>query len=248
LINHEVLPQIIEAASLNLADTVIEIGPGKGVLTEQLCQRAGRVIAIEIDEDLIPGLMILQKKYSNLEIHHADFNQFNWQELVKSTSYKIVANIPYHVTGLIFRTIFNPAIIMPSMAVLMIQYEVAKKIVPKKSNRTILSNLIESFGTPNIVAKVDKKSFRPVPKVDSAILAVYDIHKPSVDNFDQFFRLVKIGFAARRKTLVNNLSNGLQISKDKVVKILAECGIDADRRAQTLSIDEWKKLYYKLEK
>jgi len=248
LVNQNVLPLILQAASLNDCDVVIEIGPGRGILTEQLCQTSCRVIAIEIDPDLLPGLRLLQAKYPNLEVYYADFNTFNWQKLIAGQSYQIVANIPYHVTGLIFRTIFNYRQTLPKKVVLMMQYEVAKKIVPPPNDCTILSNLIGSFGVPRLVAKVDKRSFRPVPKVDSAILAVDQIQMPAVDNFDQYFRLVKIGFAARRKTLANNLSVGLNISKTKASELLSASDIAPDRRAQTLSIDEWKKLYYILEK
>ena len=168
LVNKNLLPKIIQAADLSSQDIVVEIGPGRGVLTEKLCQTAKQVIAFEIDNRLLSTLSRLQQKYPNLQIINADFNKINWrQHLPSNCIYKIVANIPYHVTGLIFRNIFQVGQTLPQCAVLMIQYEVAKKIVPDEHNLSILSNLITSYGQPKIVCRVSKNSFRPIPQVDS---------------------------------------------------------------------------------
>jgi len=247
LIDETVLPKIIEAANLSSHDTVIEIGPGKGILTEKLCQTAGRVIGIEIDQTLMPGLLILQNKYPQLEVYNADFNTFNWSELVKGQSYKIVANIPYHITGMIIRQIFRPGIELPTQVVLMVQEAVAQKIIPKEKDHSVLSNLVRLFGQPRYVAKVDKTAFSPAPRVDSAIISIANIQTPKIDNFDKFFRLIKIGFASRRKTLLNNLSAGFKIDKKTTENILKQAGIEPQRRAQTLSPGEWERLYYTVE-
>ncbi|MBU0648407.1 ribosomal RNA small subunit methyltransferase A [Patescibacteria group bacterium] len=242
------LPQILSAASLNVDDTVIEIGPGRGVLTKKLCQVAKRVIAIEIDEKLVSNLIKQYQTVSNIEIIHADFCRFNWRELVRDGQFKIVANIPYHISGLIVRTIFDSSQKLPTDVVLMMQYELAKKIVTKTTDRTVLSNLIELFGQPKIVSKVSKTCFRPVPKVDSAIIAINNIKKPDIENFDEFFPIIKIGFSQRRKTILNNLSHGLKLDKPKTREILQKANIDPIRRAQTLSLEEWKRLYLNMKK
>ncbi|MFA4930339.1 MAG: 16S rRNA (adenine(1518)-N(6)/adenine(1519)-N(6))-dimethyltransferase RsmA [Patescibacteria group bacterium] len=243
LIDTRVLPKMIQAASLNKDDVVIEIGPGRGVLTKKLCAVAKQVIAIEIDATLAPKLQDIQNEYSNLKIIYGDFTTFNWRSLVVGNNFKILANIPYHISGLIIRTIFDTDQKLPTDVVLMMQYEVVKKIVTKPDDRTVLSNLIELFGQPKIVAKVDKKSFRPTPKVDSAVVAINNIKKPNVDDFDQFFRIIKIGFSQRRKTILNNLSHGLKIDKTTTRELLSQANIDPTRRAQTLSLEEWKRLY-----
>lgn len=247
LIDPTVLPKIIQAAALNSNDTVIEIGPGKGILTEQLCQSAGQVIAIEIDQTLIAGLLLLQNKYPNLQIINADFTTFNWLELVAARPYKIVANIPYHVTGLIIRHIFRPDIRLPQSVTLMIQDEVARKIIPDECNHSVLSNLVRLFGQPAYVAQVGRQAFQPAPRVDSAIITVKNIAPPDVPDFQRFFRMIKMAFASRRKTLLNNLAAGLQLDKDIVRQMLDSAGIDPQRRAQTLSLNEWRSLYYKIE-
>lgn len=247
LIDETVLPQIIEAADLSSNDTVIEIGPGQGILTKKLCQQAGRVIGIEIDQDLMPGLLLLKNKYPHFEIYQGDFTTFNWQQLVLNQSYKIVANIPYHITGMIIRHIFRPTNHLPKQVVLMVQDAVAQKVIPKKKDHSVLSNLVRLFGQPRYIAKVDKSAFSPAPKVDSAIISIENIQIPRIDDFAQFFRLIKIGFASRRKTLLNNLSAGFKIDKQTAKNLLTQANIDPQRRAQTLSLKEWEELYYTVE-
>lgn len=248
LVDKSLLPTIIKAADLSSKDIVVEIGPGRGILTEQLCQKAKEVIAFEIDDALIPDLEKLQQKYPNLKIINADFNDIDWRQYIKGEKYKIVANIPYHITGLIFRNIFQFGQSLPQSIVLMIQYEVAKKIIAAPDNQTKLSNLINAYGQPKLICKVDKSAFRPIPKVDSAILAVNNIKTPDTDNFEDYFRLIKIGFSSRRKTILNNLSSGYKLPKDQIKILLVKAEIDPTRRAQTLAQTEWKKLYYVIEK
>ncbi len=248
LVNSAVLPSIIEAADLNTEDLVLEIGPGKGVLTTVLCSKAKEVVAIEIDPALIYRLQDMQSEYQNLTVYNEDFNSFNWQDVIASRPYKIVANIPYHITGLIIRNIFNHKFHLPSKVVLMVQFEVAKKMAPKNDNQTVLSNILRSFGDVSIVEKVDKNSFKPVPKVDSAIILIDNIKKPDIEQFEKFIGFIKIGFASRRKTMENNFSTGLDIPKSEISKILADTGIEPNSRAQSLSLEQWKELYSKLGK
>lgn len=246
LIDQTVLPTIIEAANLNSKDLVLEIGPGRGVLTKELCQKAQTVIAIEVDKILIPGLDLLAKKCTNLTVYNADFNSFNWQEIIGKRKFKIVANIPYHITGLIIRNIFNPKFNLPTKVVLMVQWEVAVKMTATENNQNMLSNLIRLYGEAKIIKRVSKNCFSPIPKVDSALIVIENIKKPDISQPEKFLKFIKIGFAARRKTLLNNLAAGLDIPKQDIVKTLNQCGIEPNQRAQTLSINDWKKLYYKL--
>lgn len=247
LVDRKYLKDILEATAIKKTDTLLEIGPGEGILTEELCKKAKQVIAIETDQRLVGFLKSLQVKYPNLAVKHGDFNKFNWRILFKDEKFKIAANIPYHVTGLILRTIFDYKQSLPERVVLMMQYEVAKKILAKDDNQNILSNLIRCFGQATLVCKVDKKAFRPIPQVDSAVLLVKNIKRPEIEDFDDFFTLIKKGFSSRRKTLLNNLSSGLNMAKSDLNEKLMSVNIDPNRRAQTISYDEWKKLYYLLE-
>lgn len=243
LVDKSYLPLIMEAADLNDKDTVLEIGPGQGVLTEKLCQKSQKVIAVELDKKLIANLKNLQTNFPNLQIIEGDFNRLNWRQEVGDSPYKIVANIPYHITGLIFRTIFDYKQSLPTKVVLMIQWEVAKKILAKPDDQNKLSNLINCFGRPQLVCKVDKRAFRPVPKVDSAVIMIDEIKKPEVEDFDQFFQIIKLGFSSRRKTLLNNLSTGLKQPKNVIIELLQKINIDPTRRAQTLDLNEWKSIF-----
>lgn len=246
LIDKSYIQNILEAADLNHRDMVVEIGSGKGILTEELCRLSKQVIAIETDRKLVGLLENFQKQYANLIVVPGDFNKINWRERIGKRKYKIVANIPYHVTGLILRTIFDCKQSLPERIVLMMQYEVVKKILAKEDDQNILSNLIRSFGEASLVCKVDKKAFRPIPKVDSAVILINNIHKPEIADFNNFFSLIKKGFANRRKTLLNNLSTGCGWPKSQMIERLESIKIDPRRRAQTISYDEWKKIYYVL--
>lgn len=249
LINQDILNEIVKTAQLKSTDTILEIGPGLGTLTRPLSHGARRVIAIEKDPDIIKvfksintdltGVLILQKNALSLE---KDF--FKNQNI---SSYKLVANLPYYLTSPIIR-FFLQTKPKPKIIVLMVQKEVAERIVAKPPNTSLLSIAIQFYGEPTIVREVSNDSFWPKPKVDSAIIKILphaeQIYK--VANEQDFFRTVKAGFGEKRKQLHNSLSGGLNLSSDIVKKALIKSHINNTRRAQTLTIPEWIELYNNL--
>lgn len=246
LINRNTLDKIVEAANLLPTDLVIEIGPGLGVLTEELAKTAKKVITIEKDRDLIPILKEKLKNYKNVEIINQDALRF---ELPK-TPYKIVANIPYYITSPLInyflkdrymiyeRTMTCPCNVnFPSSITLITQKEVAQKICAKPPKLNILALNIQTFSKPEILNYVKKESFYPKPKVESAILKITPYKKPKVScNLEDFFKLIHLGFAKKRKKIYNSLHP--EIDKE----ILKKANIDPNRRAETLSIEEWERL------
>lgn len=241
--DEKALKLIVSAADLKTDDKVLEIGPGKGVLTEKLFEKAKGVIAIEKDEALA---LELQNKFSDTKIIEGDILECNLPKLIEQNdfyNYKVVANIPYYITGKIIRLLFETKY-SSSLIVLLVQKEVAERITSTKGKMSILSNSVQYFGTPEIIDYVSKECFDPVPKVDSAILKII----PKADqkelrkNAKNFFKTVKIGFSSRRKTLVNNLSSGLKIDKKNIIDTLKTYGVSERTRAQELGVEDWKRL------
>ena len=232
-----VLGKIISAGEIAESDTVLEIGPGKGTLTQALLRHAGRVIAVEKDEKLFE---FLQTKFAEeiksgklISIRDDILNLNASAYRLEPSGYKIIANIPYNITGAVLKK-FLTAKNQPSLMVLMLQKEVAQRIMDKKGS--LLSVSTKVYGSPSMVAKVPARFFSPRPKVDSAIIKIEDISRK---NFTQngvkeekFFEIVRAGFGHKRKKLQNNLKNS--IPKEK----LAELGF-ADKRAEDLSPKDW---------
>lgn len=246
LVDKWTLNKIIEAADLSKRDLVIEVGPGLGVLTRELCKNAGQVIAIEVDETMTKILKESCRECKNLKIIRKNIFNINIEKELKKAkkaSYKVVANIPYNVTSGILE-FFMESKIKPNEMVIMVQKEVAERICAKPGDFSILAVSIQLYGKPEIIANIKKDNFFPVPKVDSAILKISDIKYPSSD-FDTrlFFRIVKAGFSAKRKQLHNSLSGGLAVSTSVAVSYLTDARISSFRRAEELSIDEWIRLY-----
>ena len=246
LVDGGVVKKILDAAELSPSDTVMEVGPGLGVLTEGLVKAAGRVIAIELDRKFAA---ILQERIvsSNLTVVNEDVLKTDPAALLKPrgiSDYKVVANLPYYITAPVIRH-FLEATPKPRLMVLMVQKEVAKQITAMPGNMSLLSVSVQFYGAPKVVAIVPARSFYPAPKVDSAILKidVYPRLKVDVDDVNGFFRVVKAGFSANRKQIVNSLSRGLGCAKSEVVPLLEKAGIEPQRRAETLSIEDWGKLY-----
>lgn len=245
----EIVNKIISAASLNEDDFVIEIGPGKGILTGELAKYAGKVLAIEIDIDLIEPL---RKKFShqkNIAIIHSDILKINLTELLGNEvfkQYKIIANIPYYITSPIIR-LFLESGMPPQEMILMVQKEVAERIVAKPGQMSILAVSVQYYAEAEILFDVPREAFSPVPEVDSTIIKIIPSSSSS-NNFrklgsrKQFFRIVKAGFSAKRKTLVNNLSHGLRLDKKKVEEKIKAAGFLPTVRAQELSVEDWKKM------
>lgn len=234
---------IIGAASLSLSDVVVEIGPGKGVLTEALLKNAGRVIAVEKDDRLID---YLKEKFSSeirsgkLNLVHGDILEFNLAPYtLYPIPYVLVANIPYYITGLIMRK-FLEGEIPPTKIVLMVQKEVAERIVVRDKKESILSISVKIFGRPKLVKKISASCFSPRPKVDSAILLIENISSPFKNPAEKkkFFEILKKGFSHKRKLLLGNLSKLLP--KEKIVETFKKCDINEKSRAENLGVKEWR--------
>lgn len=235
------LKAICDAAQLTKNDTVLEIGPGTGTLTRQLVKQADKVIAIEKDEQLAKKLS-LAKIAKNLQIVRGDILKFDLRILPKN--YKIAANIPYYLTNHLFRML-GEAPNQPSIAVLLVQKEVAQRVAAKPSAMSLLSVSVQFYYEARLGQVIPAELFTPPPKVDSQILVLNRRHKPlfiDVDS-DKFFQLVKAGFSARRKKLRSSLSGGLGITKPEAENLLQSAGIDPNYRAQELSLDDWHQLY-----
>ncbi|MBO0780065.1 MAG: 16S rRNA (adenine(1518)-N(6)/adenine(1519)-N(6))-dimethyltransferase RsmA [Ktedonobacteraceae bacterium] len=244
LIDRNVLQKIIETARIESSDEVLEVGSGTGVLTRELAQRARRVVAVELERDMLTLLAKTTHAFSNVELIARDLLFLNPSEVFDQRSYKLVANLPYYITAPTFRHFLestNP----PTSMVVMVQWEVAQRIVATPGDLSVLGVSVQFYGQPRIVTRVPASAFYPAPKVDSAILHV-DVQSQaplSAGERDSFFRVVQAGFVARRKQLHNSLTHGLHHKNEVVRDWLAEAGIESSRRAETLSIDEWLRLW-----
>ncbi|HHX58342.1 MAG TPA: ribosomal RNA small subunit methyltransferase A [Candidatus Moranbacteria bacterium] len=245
--NKEALTKIVVAADLGVEQNVLEIGPGEGVLTVELMKKAGRILAVEKDDRLIEKLKLKNEK---LKIIRGDILEVNLPKLLEEnsfTNYKLVANIPYYITGKILR-LFLETQYQPSLMVLLTQKEVAERIVEKDNKSSILSLSVKLFGWVEIIDYVARESFYPVPKVDSAIIKITPhLHQKSKEEIKSLMRIIKIGFASPRKTLLNNLAAGLNKEKLKIEEILVSNEIDLNVRAESLSLVQWENLRNKLE-
>lgn len=238
-----ILEKIADAAEILKDDCVLEIGPGLGSLTRYLAASARTVTAVELDPDLLPPLEAVLAPYPNVRVVHGDILKLSIADLVDQPGYIVAANIPYNITSAIIRHLLesDPK---PRRVVLTIQKEVAERICAQPGDLSLLGLSVQVYGQPRIAARIPASAFHPVPKVDSAVLRI-DIHKePRIpaELLDTFFKLIKAGFSQKRKTLRNSLSSGLHIEPQGAEALLASAGIDPMRRAETLSIEEWRRL------
>lgn len=242
--NKGVVGTIIDTLAPTKNDCVVEIGPGTGVLTNILLDRAATVIAIEKDEQLVETL---RKNFAaaiaegRLVLYNDDIRDFTPEPYTLPDKYLLVGNIPYYITGQILR-ITLAATPQPKRAVFMVQKEVAERVVARDGTESMLSLSVKAYGTPRYIQTVKRGSFTPPPRVDSAILAIKDISRDFFSNIDEefFFALVRKGFAHKRKLLKNNLG----ISEE----LLAQCNIAPRARAENLSLNNWKRLTEGLER
>ncbi|OQA04652.1 MAG: Ribosomal RNA small subunit methyltransferase A [bacterium ADurb.Bin400] len=249
LVDRAALASIVGAADIRDEDCVVEVGPGLGVMTEELVRRAGKVVAVEIDQVLAALLAERMKKefpgfVQNLEIAVGSILSVNLPELLQGcSSYKVVANIPYYITSKILELFLNMEQ-RPDSIVVLTQKEVAERICARPGEMSVLAVSVQLFGEPEIVRVVPARSFFPAPEVDSAVLRIKNIKEPEWNGLgeQEFFRCVKHGFAARRKTLLNNLSAGYHLEKGAVLDILGRVGLASTTRAQEVSIEQWKEL------
>lgn len=236
-----ILEAMAAAVDLTLDDTVLEIGPGLGTLTKVLTSQAKQVVAVEFDSKLA-GELGSRVRADNLEVIEQDILQFDFTTL--PPGYKVAANIPYYLTSNLIRVMSetpNP----PAAAALLIQKEVAERVVARPGAMSLLSVTAQYYWQASLGIEVPAELFTPPPKVDSQILILKRRSSPLFPSVDakQFFRVVKAGFSQRRKTLLNSLSAGLRLDRTQVETICAQAGVDPKRRAQTLSLEEWHALY-----
>lgn len=243
LVDEGALGTIVAAAKLTKKDTVLEIGPGLGVLTGELVKRAGKVIAVEKDAKMVAILKERLGSSKNLEIISDDILKLisHISSLI-THNYKLVANLPYNITSPVIRQVLeSPS--QPKLIVLTIQKEVAERLCakPGESNRGILSVMVQYYSQPEIIAIIPQTSFWPPPKVESAIIRLTPIRRYQPSD-KEFFKIVKAGFSSKRRQLVNSLAGGLGLPKETVSVILKEAGVNAKKRAEDLSLKEWDEL------
>lgn len=245
LTDRSVVENIVSAAELTPHDFVVEIGPGLGILTSALTQKAGQVVAIELDTRLASQLRHNLSSLPNITIINADILKTGLSEILGgSKSYKVVANIPYYITSPILHY-FIKATIKPSLMVVMMQKEVGDTIVAQSGAMSVLAVTMQVYSKPRIISYVPAQSFYPPPKVDSAIVCFNMLAQPAVKvaDIESFLAFVRCGFRAPRKQLRNSLAQGLNTRPDEIIPLLAESHIEAQRRPETLTITEWETLY-----
>ena len=239
----EALEKIVSAAEIHENDTVLEIGPGLGSLTRYLALAAKEVVAVELDEYLIEPLKAVLSPYPNVQMIHGDILKLSPGDLISANQYLVVANIPYYITSAVIRHLLESKS-KPRRIVLTIQKEVAQRICARPGDMSLLALSVQVYGAPRITAQIPADAFYPAPKVDSAVLVIDIYPSPLIHEelLDTFFKLSKAGFSQKRKTLRNSLSSGLHISPMKAAELLTSADIDPQRRAETLSIEEWERL------
>ena len=237
------LEEIVETADIQPSDTVLEIGPGLGSLTRYLSVSAKEVVAVELDEHLLPPLRAILSPYQNVRLIQNDILKISPKDLFLENDYVVVANIPYYITSAVIRHLLESAI-KPRRIVLTVQKEVAQRICAEPGDMSLLALSVQVYGKPHIAANIPASAFFPAPKVDSAVLIVEIYPAPLIDEdlLDAFFRLIKAGFSQKRKTLRNSLSAGLHIPPAEAVNFLMRANVDPQRRAETLALAEWSEL------
>ena len=244
LIDENVVHQIVAAAELSEADTVLEVGPGIGTLTQGLAESKARVVAVELDTRLLPVLATTLNGYDNVRVVHGDILKVNIMEEVGAPSFKVCANLPYYITTPIIFALLEKRLPMERL-VAMVQKEVAERMAAQPGGKDYgaLSVAIQYYTEPEIAFIVPPTSFIPAPAVDSAVIVCKHREKPPVEVCDEalFFRVVKAAFSLRRKMLSNSLKN-MGIKSEQVAKWLELAGVDGKRRAETLSLEDFAKL------
>ena len=257
LINERIYEDIVAAADLKTDDTVLEIGPGLGFLTLKLAKKVKRVIAVELDDKLANYLQmgIDAQNIENVEIVNEDILRFNLEtQLTPQEKYKIVANLPYNISSIFLRT-FLTSLRKPESFVLMLQKEVAERIIATPPDMSLLALSVQYYADAVIIREVKAGNFWPEPKVDSAIIKLtvksekiveskeISNNKTSVLEDKLFFRLAKMGFSAKRKMLKNNLAGGLKMEQKNIAEILVKNKFNPLVRAEDLNLDDWLKLF-----
>jgi 16S rRNA (adenine1518-N6/adenine1519-N6)-dimethyltransferase len=243
LLSEEIAENIVDSAVLATADNVLEIGPGKGILTKNLAKQAGNVLALEIDPELAKKLR--SAHYKNTKIIEGDALEINLPHLIEENNfqkYKVVANLPYYITSKIIRLLLETKY-PPSELVLMVQKEVGERIAAKDGRESLLSVSVKFYAEPELIFNVSRENFDPAPLVDSALIRIK--RKRNVPKLDakKFFSLVRAGFSKKRKMLANNLSISFHLPKNKIFDTLKKIGLETNLRAERLNIEDWINLY-----
>ena len=243
--DEQILDRIVDVAGITEDDQVLEIGPGLGSLTLHLADRAGRVVAVELDDRLLTILEHQLGAYRNVEIVHADVLEVDPASLFKG-QYKAVGNVPYYITGAILRHLLTAAP-KPEVTVMTVQQEVAKRIVAQPGKMSLLAVTVQFYAQAELLFKINAGAFWPKPAVDSAVLRMTTHSKSLLPRQQEkdFFRLVRVGFSQKRKQLQKNL-RALGLPRTRLEQAFQATGIEGQRRAQTLSVDEWRTLYLAL--
>ncbi|MCY4652058.1 MAG: 16S rRNA (adenine(1518)-N(6)/adenine(1519)-N(6))-dimethyltransferase RsmA [Dehalococcoidia bacterium] len=243
LVDYDVAKRTVAAAQLKEEDEVLEIGPGKGALTRILVHRAHKLVAVELDPDLSNALSERFAEYENFTVLNRDALEFDPAEYF-TDRYKVVANLPYYAATPIIRK-FLASEPPPKSLVVMVQKEVAINIAASPGNMTLLSVMVQLYGAPKILFSVPPRSFRPMPKVTSAVLRIDLFDRPVVEvgSPESFIEFAAAGFRAPRKQIRNSLRLGLNADADPIDAALNAARIDGSRRPATLSLSEWASLY-----
>ncbi len=242
-----IIDTILDVGDVVGDDLILEIGPGKGILTKPLVFFAGKVVAVEKDDELYEELkekFSKEIKTNRLDLIHGDILDFDFSKL-EAPSYKLIANIPYNITGLLLRK-FLTAEFKPDKMVLLVQKEVAERIIAKDGKESILSLSVKIYGEPKYIKTVKAGSFTPPPQVDSAILSIENINNTFFEDNEgkidenKFFELVKAGFHAKRKKLSSNLAE--IYPKNKILEVFSVLKLDPNLRAEDADLETWKKM------
>ena len=235
------LHKMVAAADVQKSDIVLEVGPGKGALTRVLLETGAHVIAVEKDDRLIPILQETFKRQiddGQFVLHHGDILTTDPAELgLKEHQFKIIANIPYYITGQFFKKFFSESL-QPSVLVVLVQKEVAERIMARDGKESVLSLSVKVYGKPLYIGTVLRGSFFPAPNVDSAILAVTDITRKNLTDVSEkrFFEVIKAGFAHKRKQLLGNLK---AFGNEKIAQLFEKQKLPLDCRAEDLKLEDW---------
>ena len=235
-----VLAGIADAAGIPEHASVLEVGPGLGSLTRHLAERAERLVAVELDKDLVPVLRRELNAYGNIEIVEGDILEFSPDAYFSGEDYYVAANIPYYITSAVIRHLLEGKA-RPKRLALTVQKEVAERICAAPGKLSLLALSVQIYGKADIPMIIPASAFYPEPKVDSAVVRIELFDEPLIppEQTDAFFALAKAGFGQKRKTLRNALSSNLHLSAAETAARLERAGIDPVRRAETLSIEEW---------
>ena len=241
LVKRGIVDEIVHAAELTTGEPVLEVGPGIGTLTQGLAQSGADVTAIELDRRLLEVLDTTLASYDNVRIIHGDVLKLDVPSIMNHKPFKVVANLPYYITTPIIMSLLESKLPIERLVV-MVQKEVALRMVAKPGTKDYgaLSVAVQYYTEPDIVLDVPPKSFLPAPAVTSSVIRCVLRDKPPVDVIDEklFFRVVKAGFAQRRKTFANTMKT-TGLSKDRIEELLAKANIDGQRRGETFTLQEF---------